>query len=72
MKVDKTELKTRKELAKYLKHGDISLIAEKAGVTTEIVSRYVAGALLKSGCSAYFEALAKKRKEEVEKAISEI
>lgn len=70
MKVDKKEQQARREMAKYLKHGDISLIANKAGVSAEIVSRYISGVLEKSGCAAYFEALSKKRKEEVESAIS--
>lgn len=72
MKIDKTEQRTRKQLAKYLKHGDVKLIAKKAGVTQEIVTKYIKGHLKNSGCAAYFEALAQKRKSEVESAISEI
>ena len=56
----------RKKLAKYLKHGDLKLIAAKAKISTGTVSNWINGRFEKSGCAPYFEKLAMQRKAEVE------
>lgn len=58
-------LSERIEKAKVLKRGDITLIAEKSGVTVAVVYRFIKGSLNESAAAPYFEALVKKREEEI-------
>lgn len=67
--MEKTE---RMKRFKYLKHGDISKIAELSGCAISTVSNWIHGHHDKSGCAPYFESLTDKRKAEVEKSMNEI
>lgn len=66
------EKKERSERFKYLKHGDISKIAELSGLEVSTVSNWIHGHHDKSGCAPYFESLTDKRKLEVEEKMNEI
>lgn len=55
----------RQEMAKVLKRGDIRLISEKSGLTVQVVYRFIKGDLNASGVEPYFEALVKKRQEQI-------
>lgn len=65
-------IEQRKIQAKYLRHGDIKLLAQKAKITIGSVSNWINGVNKESICEVYFTELVKKRKQEMETAINEI
>lgn len=58
-------IQERKEGAKYLRRGDIAVIADQAGVHRRTVSLFKSGKLTHSTAEPYFIALVEKRKKEV-------
>lgn len=61
----------RKALAnQYLRRGDVDLISKTAGVSIEIVSKYINGHISHSVCAPYFDALITQRKAESKTKIN--
>lgn len=65
-------IEDRKNLAKYLKHGDLMIIAEKANMSVGSVSKWINGHFEKSGCQPYFEAIVEKRKAELDSTMKSL
>lgn len=66
------ELEKRKEIASYLRWGDYTDIAKQANVSRKTVENWIKGAVKNSTVSPYIIALARKRKEEVERNVQSI
>ncbi|MCT4559841.1 MAG: helix-turn-helix domain-containing protein [Crocinitomicaceae bacterium] len=67
MKVDEIQ-----EKRKFLRHGDKKVLAEMANVSVNTVNRYFNGTYGSHYLDSYFDALVKKRKNEVEQASQSI
>lgn len=58
-------IEERKEKAKVLRYGDLTLLSAKSGYSVSQVKRYINGDFVKSGVEPYFLALVEKRQEEI-------
>lgn len=63
------ELEKRKEIASYLRWGDITKIAKKTGVHRTTIHLWLKGEVKKSTAEPIVVAFAKMRKEEIEKLV---
>lgn len=64
------EIEKREELSKFLRRGDITSIADAAGVKRQTVERYIKGIIVKSIVEPYFKEFSERRKAEVKERLS--
>lgn len=65
------EIEKRKEVASYLKWGDIKMISDKTGVHRTTIHLWLTGKVNKSSAEPIVVAFANKRKEQLEKLIKD-
>lgn len=64
------EITKRKELATYLRWGDITNLAKLAGVDKSTIHLWLNGKVKKSTAQPFIIALVKKRKEEIDRLVN--
>lgn len=64
------DIEKRKELAKYLRRGDIKKLAASANVTRQTVERWIKGVTIESTIEPYIVEFVEKRKLEVKERLS--